>query len=239
MREKAGRGSYIRHSIAAMALLILVGTVGCAVQSEMTNLWKDPTFTSTTIHNVLVVGVRKNPVRRRIWEDAFVKGLGVRGVIATPSYQLLREAVPDTQQVIDAVQKNGYDAVLVSIRLTNEATSRYVPGDVRQELVPSRGYYGRRGSYGSGGYYGPAYYGPPGYYGNYRTHWVTIQDPGYTETDTIIQVQTDVCTTANGGRLVWSGTFRTLESVKGTADEAVSKAILPELEKEGVVPKKK
>ncbi|PYM04687.1 MAG: hypothetical protein DMD82_13680 [Candidatus Rokuibacteriota bacterium] len=60
----------------------------------MTNLWKDPTFTSTTIHNVLVVGVRKNPVRRRIWEDAFVKGLGVRGVIATPSYQPYRSDCP-------------------------------------------------------------------------------------------------------------------------------------------------
>ena len=72
-------------AVAPVALLALAVTAGCAAQSEMTNLWKDPSFTSGPMRNVLVVALRKDPVRRRMWEDAFVDELGARGLSATPS----------------------------------------------------------------------------------------------------------------------------------------------------------
>ena len=65
-----------------------------------------------------------------------------------------------------------------------------------------------------------------------------MQDPGYTETDTIVQVQTDLWSTGpDDGRLVWSGTLRTLEAInQGSAVRAVNEEILPELQKQGVFP---
>jgi hypothetical protein len=214
MVKKSCHDRHVLKGISALALLVLAGTAGCAAQSEMTNLWKDPSFTSGPVHNVFVVAIRKDPVRRRRWEDAFVKELTARGVTATPSYTVFPEASPDTQQVIDAVRKNSYDAVLSSVRLPDETTTTYVPGTIRQVPVTVQDYYGRL-----------------------HSRWVMVQDPGYTETDKIIQVQTDLWSTAgDSGRLIWSGTLRTLDSVN--LDKAVSKEILPQLEKQGVVPKK-
>ena len=84
--------------------------------------------------------------------------------------------------------------------------------------------------------YAPNYYG----YGRFHSYWVSVQDPGYTETDTIIRLQTDVwANEGNGGHLVWSGTLSALESVSGrTIKRAVDDAIMPELVKQGVVPRK-
>lgn len=217
MPRKAKRAFHIRASMAAAVLFVSTVVVGCAGQTELTNVWKDPSFTSGPVHNVFVVAVRKDPVRRRMWEDAFVKGLNVRGVTATPSYRLFPAAPPDTQEVIETVRKNGYDAVLASTRLPYETTSRYVPGAVRAQQVTSQDYYGR-----------------------FHSYWVNVQDPGYTETDKIIRIQTDVWgTRADSGQLVWSGTLRAFESLNGrSVDAAVAKNILPRLEKQGVVPEK-
>ncbi len=207
----------LRSRVSAIALLTLAVTAGCAVQSEMTNLWSDPAVPASALHSVFVVGVRKNPVLRRRWEDAFVGALAARGVSATPSYRSFPDAVPDTDQVVDAVRRDGFDAVLTSSRLPNEATSRYVPGALHEEQVfpaDNRGY--RR----------------------FHSYWVTVQDPGYTETDTIIRLETDLWSTrGDGGHLVWSGTLRTLESVGGrTVDRAVNDEIMPQMEKQGAIP---
>lgn len=200
---------------AVLIALALSGAAGCAVQSQMTNGWHDTTLASGSLHNVLVIAIRKDPVRRRAWEDAFSKALDGRGVSATSSYRLYADASPDTDDVIAAIRAHDYDAVLVCTRLPDEATSHYVPGESRAEPVTSQDYYGR-----------------------FHSHWINVQSAGYTETDTVVQVQTEVYTTRkDGGRLVWSGTLRTLEStLDGTVDEAVSRRIMPELERQGVFP---
>ena len=102
----------------------------------------------------------KDRVRRRLWEDAFTQDLKLRGVTATPSYQLFPDAPPDTEDVIEAVQKNGYDAVLSSVRLPNDTRSTYFPGAVRWQPTTVRDYYGY-----------------------FHTYWRYLQDPGYSETD--------------------------------------------------------
>jgi hypothetical protein len=204
--------------MAHVALLALImTTAGCAAQSEMTDLWKDPSFTSGPIHKVLVVALRKDPVRRRMWEDAFASQLGARGLTATSSYQLFPGASPDSQEVIEAVRDDGYDAVLVSVRLPDQTTSTYVPGMVRRESVTVQDFYG-----------------------TFHAYWRDVQDPGHTETDEIRRFQTDVWATGASGRLIWSGTLRTLESVSNrTIEAAVSKDIIPLLEKQALIPKKR
>ena len=217
MAEQAGNGRRIRGAFAPVALVALAITAGCAAQSEMTNLWRDPSFTSGPVHNVLIVALRKDPVRRRMWEDAFVNELASRGLTATSSYQLFQEGPPDTLEVIEAVRKNGYDAVLTSIRLPNETVSTYVPGTVRRETVTGRDFYG-----------------------SFHSYWRDVQEPGHTETDEIRAFQTDVWATGSSGHLISSTTLRTLESVSNrTIETAVSRHIIPVLVEQGLVPKKK
>jgi hypothetical protein len=217
MAKRGWDGRRTRDAVVHVALLALMITAGCAVQSEMADLWKDPSFTSGPIRNVLVVAPRKDPVRRRMWEDAFVNEMNARGLTATSSYQLFPEAPPDTLEVLETVRKNGCDAVLVSIRLPDEASSTYVPGPLRREAVTRQDFYG-----------------------GYHTYWRDVQDPGYTEIDEVLRFQTEVWATGGSGRLIWSGTLRTLESVSNrTVETAVSKNITPVLEKQGLIPKKR
>jgi hypothetical protein len=217
MVEQVGNGRRSRGSVASIALLALAITAGCAAQSEMTDLWKDPSYTSGPMHNVLVVALRKDPVRRRMWEDAFVHELGARGLTATASYQLFQEAPPDTLEVIEAIRKNGYAAVLTSTRLPNQTESTYVAGEMRRERVTTRDFYG-----------------------SLHTYLSDVQAPGHTETDEIRRFQTDVWASDRGGRFIWSGTLRTLESVSNhNIETAVSKYVIPAMEKEGLVPGRK
>ena len=101
MAKTMGNAGGLRCGLSAAVLFMLTMTIGCASNSEIVNVWHDTTLPSGSIHNVLVVGIRKDPVRRRAWEDAFVTGLASRGVTATSSYRLYPEAPPDTQQVIE------------------------------------------------------------------------------------------------------------------------------------------
>ena len=202
----------------ALALALAV-TVGCAAQGRMTNVWHDPAMAPASLHKVYVVAVRKDAVRRRAWEDAFVEALARQGVSATASYRRFEDASPDTQQVIDVVNREGYDAVLTTTRLADQETSQRVQGQFRQQQFIARNEYG---------------------YSRLHSYWVTVQDPDYIETDTIIRLQTDVwAVSAGGGHLVWSGTLNLLESVAGhTAKKAVDDAIVPQLVREGMLPGK-
>jgi hypothetical protein len=217
MKTKLQSGWCGRGALAPIAVLLALAAAGCASQFEMIDVWRDPTFTSGPVRNVLVVGLRKDPVRRRLWEDAFTRELKLRGVDAAPSYQIFRDAPPDTQDVIEVVRKNGYGAVLSSVRLPDEEHSTFVAGTFSRQPVTVQDYLGR-----------------------FHTYWREVQDPGHVETDDVRLVQTDIWTTSDGGRLIWSGTLRTLESVNGRAvDKAVTREIMPALAKQGLVPGKR
>lgn len=206
-----------RTSVYALAALVAALVMGCAAQSQMTEVWREPSMAANPIHNVLVVGIRRDPVRRRLWEDALVSAFQARGIIATPSYRQFAEAPPDTEQVIAAVRTSAYDAVVTSVRLPDEVVSQYIPGETRLQRVRTRDYYG-----------------------SFHRDWVNVQQPGYTETDVVVQVQTDLwAVRPEPGRLVWSGTLRSLESVNNTTiDRIVTQKIMPELEKSRIVPRK-
>ena len=218
MGKQLGSDRRTGGAVAHVALLVLtVTTAGCAAQSEMTDVWKNPSFTTGSIHKVLVVALRKDPVRRRMWEDAFVGELGARGLTAASSYQLFPEAAPDSQEVIKTVRGSGYDAVLVSVRLPDQTKSTYVPGVVRREAVTVQDFYG-----------------------TFHAYWRDVQDPGHTETDAISGFQTEVWAAGGRERLIWSGTLRTLESVSNhTIEAAVSQNIVPAMAKQGLVPTKR
>jgi hypothetical protein len=218
MLKRLGSDRRTGGAVAYVALLVLTAaTAGCAAQSEMTDVWRNPSFTSGPIHKVLVVALRKDAVRRRMWEDAFASELVARGLTAASSYQLFPDAAPDSQEVIQAVRRSGYDAVLVSVRLPDQTTSTYVPGVVRRESVTVQDFYG-----------------------TFHAYWRDVQDPGHTETDAISRFQTEVWAAGGREHLIWSGTLRTLESVNDhTIEAAVSRNIVPAMAKQGLVPRKK
>jgi hypothetical protein len=187
---------------------------GCS-QSQMTDMWKDPSYNDGTMKNVLAVAVRKDPVRRRIWEDAFVEELKAHGVSAVASYTMFPSDVPDSSQVSDIVRKEGCDGVVISVRLPNATEETYVAGYTKREFVTVSGPFLR----------------------GYTTYWQDVQVPGYTETNEVRRFQTNVWTTQNGGRMIWSGTVETPEiAADGPVRDVIRKQLAAELVTAGILP---
>jgi len=186
---------------------------GCA-SSELVDIWSDSSFQSPPLNKILVISVSKNPVQRHIWEDAYSVELGKHNVAATPSYRLFPDVVPDTNQVIQVVQSNGFDGVLITHRLPSETKTQFVEGYLTQELDKR---YNRR-KYG------------------FNTYYRDIWHPGYIDSQKIDIRAIDVWATKNEGQMIWSATSETPEpnSIQEVRPEIV-KLVMAELTKQRII----
>lgn len=208
------------HRFLGAAVLVVLGAAafaGCAGNSTLVNMWRDPAYNQPPMQSVLVVAVRRNPTMRRTLEDAFVHQLEKHGVRATPSYGRFAEAPPDTSQIDDLVNAGGYDGLILATRLPTERSTSYVPGYVSTQPV--------------------SYVSP--WSGRYRTYWVDVMHPGYVERDVTVRHEVELWNLRSGGRLVWTGTGETLNpSSPAEVNHDVAKNVVPELARQGFIPRK-
>jgi hypothetical protein len=176
-----------------LMLALPISLAGCAT-SRIENAWVEPSATpkSFALNQVLVTALVSDGAIRRATEDAMDRALsaGPRGqsgqLVAHPSYTLLedRELV-DAAAARKKVEAAGYDgAVLI----------RFVSSHQEVNVTPP--------SY-SGGYWGHYGYGGG----------VVMYDPGTVRTDTILKLQINIYSLAEG-KLLWSGVSRTLNPSK-------------------------
>jgi hypothetical protein len=106
--------------VGRLLCCFVVLMVGCA-SSELVDIWSDSSFQPPPPQKILVIGVGKNAVQRRIWEDAFSAELARHDVAATPSYRLFPDSPPDTDHVAEIVRTSSLDGVLITQRLLKTA----------------------------------------------------------------------------------------------------------------------
>lgn len=186
---------------------------GCS-SSELVNIWSDSSFQAPFLNKILVIGVGKNAAQRRIWEDAFSVELAKHAVAATPSYRPFPDAEPDTNQVTQIVQSNGFDAVLVIRRLPYETNPQYLQGYVTKEQDMR---YDRRTD-------------------RFVSYYREIEHAGYLDSQKVDLRAIDLWTTKNEGQMIWSATSRTPEpnSMEIVRPEIV-KLVMSELTKQGII----
>ncbi|HTN94552.1 MAG TPA: hypothetical protein VMJ33_08230 [Gallionella sp.] len=156
----------------------------CAT-TELTSVWKDPSYQARPA-KILVIGVARNPINRRIFEDEFVSQIKAHGTDAIASYTVL----PDTQQedreaIAAKVKQLGADTILITRLVSKRIMQTYVPGTA---YIPPP-YYG----------YWPDYYG----YG-YRY----LYTPGYIAEDEYAVIETNLYE-AKSDKLVWAASSET------------------------------
>jgi hypothetical protein len=192
-------------------LIILMA--GCA-SSELVDIWSDSSFQPPSLNKMLVISVSKNSLHRRIWEDAYSTELAKHNVAAIPSYRLFPDAAPDTNQVIQIVQKNGFDGILVTHRLPSETNPQYVHGYMGRE--PYTRYVSR--TYGFIPYY--------------RNVW----HAGYVDSQKVNIRAIDVWATKNEKQLIWSAMSETPEpnSIQEVRPEIV-RLVMSELTKQRII----
>ena len=173
----------LRSSIG-LGMLIAMFIPACAT-TTLTSAWKDPSYHGQP-RKIMVIGVAKKPLNKRIFEDEFVKQLKARGTNAVASYTVMPDEKQGDNAVIAAKMKEqGADAVLISRLASKKTVHTYVPGS--------------------------AYYPPP-YYGNWHDYYgygsQTMYTPGYTAEDEYALMETNLYDAGNA-KLIWSAASET------------------------------
>ncbi|HZM17516.1 MAG TPA: hypothetical protein VFE28_16090 [Candidatus Krumholzibacteria bacterium] len=173
--------------------LLALFLVSCAT-STMLSSWIDPESPGKKMDHVLVIGVAKNEVVRRKYEDDFVKELASRHIKAMPSYQILPDPAAISQETVAPhIQAQGITHVLVTRIVDRKTVTTYVP--------PTTTTYGM----GYPSYY-PSYYGS--WYGYYNAGYSTVSSPGYTYDTEYVHLETNVYDIPSQ-KLIWTGLTET------------------------------
>jgi len=197
--------------------VLSVGTMLTAKSSKLAFSWRNPQYAGGSFKNIFVLAMNGQASGRAEFEDRMVAGITRPGIQAVPSYSLLPrpELNPiEMDQLRSVVQGQGFDAVLVSRLVKYDKSVTYVPG----QAYPLYPYYGT-------------------FYGYYGALYPVVYSPGYLQTDTTAQIETNFYSTAKpDGEIVWTGTSNTVNprSVSKAIDDVV-KLVVQQLEKEGII----
>jgi len=196
-----------------LCLLLLGSLLYACASTHLVNSWRDPQYSGPPLTKVLVIGVTKQAVVRRTFEDVFARQLTDQGVAAVPSYTLIPEdgEVPK-DRLAQAVQQSGADGVLIT---------RLVRVDRRTRIEP-------------------AYVAPPliGFYEYYPFAWGGFYEPPLVYTYDVVTWDTSVFD-ARTNRMIWAGATETV-APKDLAKEAREAAavVVKALIKSGILPQK-
>jgi hypothetical protein len=101
----------LRGRLASLATAMLF--VGCA-STSIVDSWSDPSYQGGPFKRIMVLGVTKNAIARRTFEDIFASKLRATGIEAMPGYQYLPQDGPvDESELNAAVRASGADGLLL------------------------------------------------------------------------------------------------------------------------------
>lgn len=193
--------------IRGIACLTLLAA--CGPTTEVLNSWADPSAGQVRFKKMLNVCACKDEAMRRTVEDQLSK----RITGSTASYTVLSENdLQDREAAKAKVHAGGYDGVVVMVLVSVDRTQTYVPGTAYAVPAP---YTSMWGGWGYG--------------------WSTYYDPGYVDTDQLVDFNTNVYQ-VEGEKLIWASRTQTTDptSVGSMVDEIIS-ANIAEMKRQKVL----
>jgi hypothetical protein len=166
-----------RSTIFCVLIALLV--TACATKT-LTSAWKDPSYQDSP-RKIIVIGVAKKTVNKRIFEDEFVRQLKARGTDAVASHIYLLDKKQGDHAVIAAhMQEQNADAVLISRLISKKSKPTHFHG--RFSTIPDD-------------------------YGNWRDYYAygsqVVYTPGYTAEEEYALIETNLYNARND-KLIWS-----------------------------------
>lgn len=212
---------FLKRFVRFFISVSLLGLASCSTQTKLYERWHDGEYFGPKLQKVLVLGVFKDDIQRRSFEATFSKEVDSEGKKAIAGYTLMpeKEDFDTKEDILAAVNKIGADSVLITSFKGVVEKQRDVPP--RVDYVPRTGMRHGRYGYGYGGYYGSTY--------------EAVYRPGYTVTDTIVQLETRVYSVKTE-KLVWAGKTK---SVNVSSGESVIKdlaaLVINDMKKSGLI----
>lgn len=206
-----------RNLLKSMLTIGLIGLAACAGSTHLIERWNDESYVDQPkLKKVLVLGIFQDQAQRRAFEAEFVAQVNAGVGEAIAGYTLMPEQseYDEKSEIATAVDQSGADSVLITSFKGVSKQQRYVPPSY--DYVPSMGM-----GYGYGAYYGAAYQ--------------AVYRPGYTVTDTIVQLETRVYAVSEE-KLIWAGNTQSInsESSKKITAELV-KLVTSDMRKSGLI----
>jgi hypothetical protein len=175
--------------------MILPTLLAACSSTTLSGSWKNPDYRGQ-IHKVYIVGIAKNELNRRIFEDEFSQQLLAQGVTGIASYKDLPSSADADQRVVsERVSANKADSVLMT-RLVGKRTEEVVtPG------------------YVSGYSSGPGGFAPAPYYRNWGSYYdrrfEAVYEPPTVSQFEIATIEANLYD-ARSGELIWSAQLETV-----------------------------
>jgi hypothetical protein len=141
--------AFITRLVGGLASLALVTTLmaGCA-STSIVDSWSDPSYQGGPFKRIMVLGVTKNAVARRTFEDIFAAKLRANGTDAVPSYQYLpQDGVAGEPELDSALKASGADGLLMVRLLRVEQETRVTTNYAPMTFAGYYGYYTAWGAY--------------------------------------------------------------------------------------------
>ena len=206
-------------------VFLLLGGIllaGCS-STYLNGSWKDPAYTGK-VKNVYIIGITKQDVTRRIFEDEFDQQVAAFGITGLSSYKDMPNSEEvDVAKIVENVKANGADSVLMT----------HATGKRTEEVVNP----GRVTSYGSGPYYGGrGGYGGSRGYGNYynQRREVTYQPATITQFE-IVTIEANLYD-AKTKEMIWSAQLETvLESDMQTLLKEFIETVIKDMDSKGLL----
>lgn len=205
MTTKSGN-TKLTEGLRILVLVCTASMLFACSSTDITGSWTNPDFKGE-VKKIYLVGIAKDEMNRRVFEDSFSNHLFSMGVSTESSYRdIMTSSEVDKETLAQKMAEKGCDSVLLTrligqrkeTELIHGGYSGYIPGP----------YYGGRGHYAR-----PPYYNSWGsYYG--RRHDVFYTPPSKNEYVilTVESVMYDLRTEA----LIWSAQLETV--VEGSID---------------------
>ena len=188
--------------------------------TSLVNRWSDPEYKGPPLQKILVIGIIKDDIKRRSFEEEFASLITGNGRTGIASYTLLPDlkSADQKEEILAVVDKVGADGVMI---VTLQGVSKE-----QRDVPPSVDYYPTPGmGMGMG-------YGMYGYYGMSHT---AVYRPGYTVTDTVVRLDTKLFAVSSE-KMIWAGKTESFNpsSSKSVVSE-LEKLVISDMKKSGMV----
>ena len=197
-------------------IIFIAFVLSSCSSTSLVNRWSDPEYKGPALQKILVIGIIKDDIKRRSFEQEFASLITANGRTAVASYTLMPdlESADQKEEVLAAVEKVGADGVLVVTLQGVSKEQREVPPSI--DYIPTAGF-----GYGMYGYYGMRH--------------TAVYSPGYTVTDTIVRLDTKLFAVSSE-KMIWAGKT---ESFNPSSSQAVvselEKLVITDMKKSGMI----
>lgn len=164
-----------------ITLLSSLVLLSCS-NTKFTSVWMEKDIKVEPIDSMLVIGIGKNQIARRMFEDSFVAELEKGGIKAIAIYRHIADDAKITRESVAKIARDkDIDAVIITHLVAVDEETVYNPPVTH---VSPNAYYGR-------------------YYNYYPTVNSYVQSPGYYSTNTLVRLETSLYDTKTA-TLLWS-----------------------------------